>query len=109
MSVTVNKDTGYHDTAQDVKFKLHRLEMRNLHDKPSISSEVTLRATVGDNGRELGHERKKTVLSVDEMLAGFSSAEKGAAKTFLKAIEREAVKKIEELASEPHDDSDVFA
>jgi len=106
MSVKKTKATQYHESDQEVTFKLSHLNIRNIEKKADASLHGVLKGVVGDTAGEVS--TAKGNLDISDIQDSFSTYEKAAAKTFLKACERELAKKIEELKNEPHNDTDVF-
>lgn len=106
MSVLKNKETEYSQAASDVRYKLTQINMVNIDNKPSIKACCVLKGMLDGTTGEV--DKKVVNVSIDEILDDFSTSEKGAAKTFLKALERLSASKDAELKDEAHEDSDVF-
>jgi len=106
MSILKNKLTEYTTETTDVKYRLAYLKMKNVDDKPNIHIHCVL---VGQIDGTTGIvDRKVSNLLIDDLLDGFSTAEKQATKLFLSAVERVACMNDPELAGEIQDDTDVF-
>jgi len=106
MSVTKTKATKHYKTDQDVKFKLSQLNVSSIQNKQNIAMSAILIGTVDDTDGEV--DRVGATLNLADVLAEFTASEKGAAKEFLKAVERTVAKKVSELSGLPHDEEDVF-
>lgn len=106
MSVTKNKTTRYHDTPKDVVYKATWIRMDNLDDLKSLVVRGRLSGTVGSAEGEVDYVEGS--LSLADVKAEFTAAEKGAAKTFIAAVERTMARKDEELSTETYTDTDVF-
>ena len=107
MSVTKTQPTEFSTEDAPVKYTLTQLNIQSIHKKANVSLHCVLRGCIDGTDGEVA--KYTTNLNIDDILDGFSAAEKTATKKFLAAVEREAVKKVEDLAAETHDDTDVFA
>ena len=106
MSVRKTKRTDFSPTDEEVIYRNNRYNLLFGETKQDF------RATCSVAGRIAGTtgivDIKHAQITFADIQEHFSAAEKGAAKTFFKAMERTIIAKDAELSAEPYDGSDVF-
>lgn len=107
MSVRKTKETKFSTKSEQIVFKNHQLNLLFSEAKEGFKANCALAGRIKDTEGIV--ETKHVQITYQDILDHFSAAEKGAAKTFFKAMERTIAAKDEELNGESHDDSDVFA
>lgn len=106
MSVRKTKSTEYHATDQEVVYKNQQLNLMFGETKEDFKANCSVAGRV--SGTPGIVEVKHAQINYQDIIDSFSAAEKGAAKTFFKAMERTVLSKDAELSAEPYDGSDVF-
>lgn len=106
MSVTRNTTTQYHETAQDVKYKLNWLRLDNITNLAKLSIRGGLVGTVGASAGIV--DKAEACITLADIQANCTATEKGKLKAAIAILERELAKAVAELAGEAHDQTDVF-
>jgi hypothetical protein len=94
------------DSDQLVEFALDALRLDGIANKEKLKVWGLMPGKIG--GATEAVAAAEATIGLQDILDGFTAAEKNAAKVFLTAMERVMKNKLEELKAEDYNDSDTF-
>lgn len=106
MSVRKIKPTKFTQSDAEVIYKNSQLNLLFGETKEEFKANCSVAGRIAGTTGIV--DTKHAQITFQDILDNFSAAEKGAAKTFFKAMERTIIAKDDELSAEPYDGSDVF-